>query len=37
MSHRRLYTGTDELLGEIRDGVALFTLNRPAARNAGVR
>ncbi len=34
MSHRRLYTGTDELLGEIRDGVALFTLNRPAARNA---
>ncbi|HZZ90241.1 MAG TPA: enoyl-CoA hydratase-related protein [Caulobacteraceae bacterium] len=30
----RLETGTDELLGEVRDGVAIFTLNRPAARNA---
>jgi enoyl-CoA hydratase/carnithine racemase len=34
MADRRLDTGTDELLGEIRDGVAIFTLNRPAARNA---
>ena len=34
MSDHRLDTGTDELLGEIRDGVAIFTLNRPAARNA---
>jgi enoyl-CoA hydratase/carnithine racemase len=34
MTNRRLDTGTDELLGEIRDGVAIFTLNRPAARNA---
>jgi enoyl-CoA hydratase/carnithine racemase len=34
MTNRQLDTGTDELLGEIRDGVAIFTLNRPAARNA---
>jgi enoyl-CoA hydratase/carnithine racemase len=34
MNERELDTGTDELLGEIRDGVAIFTLNRPAARNA---
>lgn len=34
MTNRRLDTGTDELLGEIRDGVAIFTLNRPSARNA---
>ena len=27
-------TGTDELLCEIRDRVALITLNRPEARNA---
>ena len=27
-------TGTDQLLCEIRDGVALITLNRPDARNA---
>lgn len=27
-------TGTDQLLCEIRDGVALITLNRPEARNA---
>lgn len=27
-------TGTDELLCEVRDGVAVITLNRPAARNA---
>ena len=33
-SGRQLDTGTDELLGEIRDGVAIFTLNRPQARNA---
>ena len=34
MIGRQLDTGTDELLGEIRDGVAIFTLNRPGARNA---
>lgn len=34
MSGRQLDTGTDELLGEVRDGVAIFTLNRPQARNA---
>jgi enoyl-CoA hydratase/carnithine racemase len=34
MTNRPLDTGTDELLGVIRDGVAIFTLNRPAARNA---
>ncbi|WP_332771142.1 enoyl-CoA hydratase-related protein [Phenylobacterium sp.] len=34
MSRRQLDTGTDELLGEVRDGVAIFTLNRPEARNA---
>ena len=34
MTNHRLDTGTDELLGEVRDGVAIFTLNRPAARNA---
>lgn len=34
MSDRQLETGTEELLGEIREGVAIFTLNRPAARNA---
>ncbi len=34
MTNRRLDTGTDELLGEVRDGVAIFTLNRPSARNA---
>ena len=34
MSRRQLDTGTDELLGEVRDGVAIFTLNRPQARNA---
>ena len=33
-SNYQLDTGTDELLGEVRDGVAIFTLNRPAARNA---
>src|SRR6185295_18251304 len=27
-------TGTNELLCEVRDGVALITLNRPEARNA---
>ncbi len=27
-------TGTDELLAEVRDGVAVLTLNRPARRNA---
>jgi enoyl-CoA hydratase/carnithine racemase len=34
MSNQRLDTGTDELLGEVRDGVAIFTLNRPGARNS---
>ena len=34
MGRRQLDTGTDELLGEVRDGVAVFTLNRPQARNA---
>ena len=34
MSRRQLDTDTDELLGEVRDGVAIFTLNRPQARNA---
>jgi len=34
MSSRPLDTGTDELLAEVRDGVAVFTLNRPQARNA---
>ena len=34
MIGRQLDTGTDELLGEVRDGVAIFTLNRPQARNA---
>ena len=27
-------TGTDQLLCEVRDGVAIITLNRPEARNA---
>src|SRR6476660_5683905 len=27
-------TGTDELLAEVRDRVAILTLNRPEARNA---
>jgi enoyl-CoA hydratase/carnithine racemase len=34
MSDRQLDTDTDELLGEVRQGVAVFTLNRPDARNA---
>ena len=34
MSGRHLDTGTDELLAEVRDGVAILTLNRPQARNA---
>lgn len=34
MSGRHLDTGTDELLAEVRDGVAVLTLNRPQARNA---
>jgi 2-(1,2-epoxy-1,2-dihydrophenyl)acetyl-CoA isomerase len=29
-----LNTGTDELLAEVQDGVALLTMNRPARRNA---
>lgn len=31
---RRVDTGTDELLCEVRDRVAVITLNRPQARNA---
>ncbi len=31
---RRIDTGTDELLCELRDRVAVITLNRPQARNA---
>jgi 2-(1,2-epoxy-1,2-dihydrophenyl)acetyl-CoA isomerase len=31
---RKLDTGTDELLAEVEDGVALLTMNRPARRNA---
>jgi 2-(1,2-epoxy-1,2-dihydrophenyl)acetyl-CoA isomerase len=31
---RTLNTGTDELLAEVDDGVALLTMNRPARRNA---
>jgi len=31
---RRIDTGTDELLCEVRDRVAIVTLNRPQARNA---
>ena len=33
-SARRIDTGTDELLCELRDRVAVITLNRPQARNA---
>jgi enoyl-CoA hydratase/carnithine racemase len=32
--HRRIDTGTDELLCELRERVAVITLNRPDARNA---
>src|SRR5690606_17265850 len=31
---KRIDTGTDELLCELRERVAIITLNRPAARNA---
>lgn len=34
MTNRVLDTGTPHLLGEVRDGVAILTLNRPEARNA---
>lgn len=34
MTHRVLDTGTPHLLAEIRDGVAILTLNRPESRNA---
>lgn len=30
----KIDTGTEQLLCEIRDGVAIITLNRPEARNA---
>ena len=33
-SGRAIDTGTERLLGELRDGVATLTLNRPEARNA---
>jgi len=31
---RRIDTGTDELLCELRERVAVITLNRPQARNS---
>ncbi len=34
MATGKIDTGTDELLCEVRDGVAVITLNRPEARNA---
>ena len=34
MADRTLDTGTAFLLGEVREGVAILTLNRPEARNA---
>ncbi|MGA0603849.1 enoyl-CoA hydratase-related protein [Caulobacter sp. KR2-114] len=34
MSDRHLDTGTEELVAQVRDGVAILTLNRPQARNA---
>jgi enoyl-CoA hydratase/carnithine racemase len=34
MVNMQIDTGTDQLLTEIRDGVAVITLNRPEARNA---
>lgn len=33
-ARQQIDSGTDELLAEIRDRVAILTLNRPAARNA---
>jgi len=34
MDKRNIETGTNELLGEINDGVAVLTMNRPERRNA---
>jgi enoyl-CoA hydratase/carnithine racemase len=34
MDHRVLETGSPHLLAEVREGVAILTLNRPDARNA---
>ena len=34
MISKSIDTGTDDLLAEVIDGVALITLNRPEARNA---
>ena len=34
MTKRAIDTGTNDLLAEIEDGVALFTMNRPDRRNA---
>lgn len=34
MATGKIDTGTDHLLCEVRDGVAIITLNRPDARNA---
>ena len=31
---RTIDTGTDDLLGEVADGVATLTMNRPERRNA---
>ncbi len=34
MTDKAIDTGTDDLLAEVKDGVAILTLNRPEARNA---
>jgi len=34
MAHRKIETGTNDLLGAVEDGVATFTMNRPERRNA---
>ncbi len=34
MARREIETGTRDLLGEVNDGVALLTMNRPERRNA---
>jgi 2-(1,2-epoxy-1,2-dihydrophenyl)acetyl-CoA isomerase len=34
MAHRKIETGTNDLLGSVEDGVATLTMNRPERRNA---
>ena len=34
MSTRVIETGTDDFLAEVKEGIAILTLNRPEARNA---